>query len=119
MKKKNTYTKHDVRRSINNLQSAVNFIAHRVRTFETLFNDYIEMQENEEDSQQAAVLATAEIFEPEAQAKAAAQLGDETATSGDTKLSADGPIKKINNVDKVKVDQITFDNESDSPEKSL
>ena len=78
-----------------------------------------EMQENEEDSQQAAVLATAEIFEPEAQAKAAAQLGDETATSGDTKLSADGPIKKINNVDKVKVDQITVDNESDSPEKSL
>ena len=48
MKKKNTYTKHDVRRSINNLQSAVNFIAHRVRTFETLFNDYIEMQENED-----------------------------------------------------------------------
>jgi hypothetical protein len=48
LKKKNTYTKHDVKRSINNLQDALNFVAHRVRTFETLFNDYIEMQKNED-----------------------------------------------------------------------
>jgi len=48
LKKKNTFTKHDVRRSIHNLQSSLNFVAHRVRTFETLFNDYIEMEKNED-----------------------------------------------------------------------
>jgi len=49
MKKKKTYTKHDLRRSIENLEKSIYWIGQRVRRFETVFNDYIEMQDNEED----------------------------------------------------------------------
>tara|TARA_R100000781_G_scaffold94905_1_gene59214 strand:- start:54 stop:254 length:201 start_codon:yes stop_codon:yes gene_type:complete len=48
MKKKNSYTKHDIRRSIENVQDGLSFVISRLRIFETLFNDYIEMQDNEE-----------------------------------------------------------------------
>tara|TARA_R100000808_G_C2092289_1_gene112235 strand:+ start:647 stop:847 length:201 start_codon:yes stop_codon:yes gene_type:complete len=48
MKKKNSYTKHDIRRGIKNLEDSILWMSQRIRTFETVFNDYIEMQENED-----------------------------------------------------------------------
>jgi len=48
MKKKKTYSKHDLRRSIEELSMTTQFIIQRVRTLETLFNDYIEMEDNED-----------------------------------------------------------------------
>jgi len=48
MKKKKTYSKHDLRRSIEELSMTAQFIIQRVRTLETLFNDYIEMEDNED-----------------------------------------------------------------------
>jgi hypothetical protein len=48
MKKKRKYSKHDLRRSIEELQKAVYWITERIGRFETVFNDYIEMKEDEE-----------------------------------------------------------------------
>ena len=48
MKKKKTYSKHDLRRSIEELSMTTQFIIQRLRTLETLFNDYIEMEDNED-----------------------------------------------------------------------
>jgi hypothetical protein len=48
MKKKKTYSKHDLRRSIEDLSMTTQFIIQRLRTLETLFNDYIEMEDNED-----------------------------------------------------------------------
>ena len=48
MKKKRTYSKHDLRRSIEDIEKSIYFISERVRMFETVFNDYIEMQKNED-----------------------------------------------------------------------
>jgi hypothetical protein len=48
MKKKKTYSKHDLRRSIEEISMTTQFIIQRLRTLETLFNDYIEMEGNED-----------------------------------------------------------------------
>jgi len=48
MKKKKTYSKHDLRRSIEELSMTTQFFIQRLRTLETLFNDYIEMEDNED-----------------------------------------------------------------------
>lgn len=48
MKKSNTYSKHDLRRAIEEISMTTQFIIQRVRTLETLFNDYIEMEDNED-----------------------------------------------------------------------
>ena len=48
MKKSNTYSKHDLRRAIEEISMTTQFIIQRVRTLETLFNDYIEMEGNED-----------------------------------------------------------------------
>ena len=48
MKKKKTYSKHDLRRSIEEMSMTTQFIIQRLRTLETLFNDYIEMEDNED-----------------------------------------------------------------------
>lgn len=48
MKKKKTYSKHDLRRSIEEMSMTTQFIIQRLRTLETLFNDYIEMEGNED-----------------------------------------------------------------------
>ena len=48
MKKSNTYSKHDLRRSIEEMSMTTQFIIQRLRTLETLFNDYIEMEGNED-----------------------------------------------------------------------
>jgi hypothetical protein len=48
MKKKKTYSKHDLRRRIEDIEQAVYFISERVRRFEIIFNDYIEMEDNED-----------------------------------------------------------------------
>ena len=48
MKKKKTYSKHDLRRSIEDLSMTTQFLIQRLRTLETLFNDYIEMEDNED-----------------------------------------------------------------------
>jgi hypothetical protein len=48
MKKKKTYSKHDLRRSIEEISMTTQFIIQRLRTLETLFNDYIEMEDNED-----------------------------------------------------------------------
>ena len=47
MKKRNTYTKHDLRRSIQDLYMKTQILMQRLTTFETLFNEYIEMEDNE------------------------------------------------------------------------
>jgi len=48
MKKKKTYSKHDLRRSIEEISMTTQFLIQRLRTLETLFNDYIEMEDNED-----------------------------------------------------------------------
>lgn len=48
MKQKKTYSKHDLRRSIEEMQQNIYFIVERVRRFETVFNDYIEMNKKED-----------------------------------------------------------------------
>ena len=48
MKKKKRYSKHDLRRSIEEISMTTQFIIQRLRTLETLFNDYIEMEDNED-----------------------------------------------------------------------
>tara|TARA_R100001244_G_C5103996_1_gene119535 strand:- start:162 stop:398 length:237 start_codon:yes stop_codon:yes gene_type:complete len=47
MKKKNTYSKHDLRRAIEDLYSNTQHIMQRLMTFETLFNEYIALEDNE------------------------------------------------------------------------
>jgi|TARA_B100001250_G_scaffold361579_1_gene339723 hypothetical protein len=44
MKNKKTYSKHDLRRNIEDVTKSVYFIAERLRRIETVFNDFIEMQ---------------------------------------------------------------------------
>ena len=44
MKKKNTITKHDMRRSIQSIYTQLKFVTERLRITETLLNDFIEMQ---------------------------------------------------------------------------
>jgi len=48
MRKRNTITKHDMRRSIQSLYSRLEFVVERLRVTETLFNDFIEMQKLED-----------------------------------------------------------------------
>ena len=47
MKKRNTITKHDIRRSIQSIYSQLQFVTERLRITETLLNDFIEMQKLE------------------------------------------------------------------------
>jgi len=47
MKKKNTITKHDIRRSIQSIYTQLQFGTERLRITETLLNDFIEMQKLE------------------------------------------------------------------------
>ena len=49
MKKKNSITKHDMRRSIQSIYSQLQFITERLRITETLFNDFIDMQKLDKD----------------------------------------------------------------------
>jgi len=44
MRKKNTITKHDMRRSIQSIYTQLQFVTERLRITETLLNDFIEMQ---------------------------------------------------------------------------
>ena len=48
MKKSKNYSKHDLRRSIEEMSMTIQFIIERLRPLETLFNDYIEMEGNED-----------------------------------------------------------------------
>tara|TARA_R110000744_G_scaffold20678_1_gene54191 strand:+ start:32 stop:232 length:201 start_codon:yes stop_codon:yes gene_type:complete len=48
MKKNKNYSKHDLRRSIEELSAATKFAIQRLRALETLFNEYIEMEDNED-----------------------------------------------------------------------
>ena len=47
MKKRNTITKHDMRRSIQSIYTQLQFVTERRRITETLLNDFIEMQKLE------------------------------------------------------------------------
>lgn len=47
MKKSNTYSKHDLRRAIEDLYRGTEHTIQRLKTFETLFNEYIAMEDNE------------------------------------------------------------------------
>ena len=49
MKKKNSITKHDMKRSIQSIYSQLQFITERLRITETLFNDFIDMQKLDKD----------------------------------------------------------------------
>ena len=49
MKKKNSITKHDMRRSIQSIYSQLQFVTERLRITETLFNDFIDMQKLDKD----------------------------------------------------------------------
>lgn len=49
MKKKNSITKHDMRRSIQSIYSQLQFITERLRITETLLNDFIDMQKLDKD----------------------------------------------------------------------
>ena len=48
MRKRNTISKHDIRRSIQSLYARLEFVTERLRVTETLFNDFIEMQKLED-----------------------------------------------------------------------
>ena len=48
MKKSKNYRKHDLRRSIEDMAAPIQFAIQRLRTLETLFNEYIEMEGNED-----------------------------------------------------------------------
>tara|TARA_R110000744_G_scaffold26723_2_gene65502 strand:+ start:474 stop:674 length:201 start_codon:yes stop_codon:yes gene_type:complete len=43
MKQKKTYSKHDLRRKIESIEKTIYFIANRLQTFETIFNDFVDM----------------------------------------------------------------------------
>ena len=47
MKKRNTYTKHDLSRAIEDLYRGTEHTLQRLTTFETVFNEYIAMEGNE------------------------------------------------------------------------
>jgi len=47
MKKKNSYSKHDLRRAIEDLYMNTQIIIQRLTTVETLFNEYIAMEDSE------------------------------------------------------------------------
>jgi|TARA_Y100000816_G_C26020790_1_gene534033 hypothetical protein len=49
MKKKNSITKHDMRRSIQSIYSQLQFVTERLRITETLLNDFIDMQKLDKD----------------------------------------------------------------------
>tara|TARA_R100001086_G_scaffold202378_1_gene118533 strand:- start:267 stop:467 length:201 start_codon:yes stop_codon:yes gene_type:complete len=49
MKKKNSITKHDMRRSIQTIYSQLQFVTERLRITETLLNDFIDMQKLDKD----------------------------------------------------------------------
>lgn len=49
MKKKNSITKHDIRRSIQSIYSQLQFVTERLRITETLLNDFIDMQKLDKD----------------------------------------------------------------------
>ena len=48
-KRKNTYTKHDLRRKIESIEMGLFNILERVATIERVFNDYLEMHKNEDE----------------------------------------------------------------------
>tara|TARA_R110002051_G_scaffold263523_1_gene323346 strand:+ start:233 stop:439 length:207 start_codon:yes stop_codon:yes gene_type:complete len=48
MKKSKNYSKHDLRRSMEELYRNTQIIIQRLTTFETLFNEYIAMEDNED-----------------------------------------------------------------------
>ena len=43
MKKKKTYSKHDLRRRIEDIDMTLYFIADRLKKLEIVFNDFVEM----------------------------------------------------------------------------
>mgnify|MGYP003626870868 FL=1 len=43
MKQKKTYSKHDLRRKIEDMEKTIYFIADRLRILETIFNDFVDM----------------------------------------------------------------------------
>tara|TARA_R110001583_G_scaffold163671_1_gene315768 strand:- start:182 stop:382 length:201 start_codon:yes stop_codon:yes gene_type:complete len=43
MKQKKTYSKHDLRRKIESIEKTIYFIANRLQTLETIFNDFVDM----------------------------------------------------------------------------
>tara|TARA_R100000008_G_C3509875_1_gene128230 strand:+ start:89 stop:280 length:192 start_codon:yes stop_codon:yes gene_type:complete len=43
MKKKKTYSKHDLRRRIEDIDMTLYFIADRLKKLEVVFNDFVEM----------------------------------------------------------------------------
>tara|TARA_R110000751_G_scaffold305464_1_gene421934 strand:- start:3549 stop:3755 length:207 start_codon:yes stop_codon:yes gene_type:complete len=47
MKKSNTYSKHDLRRAIEDLYRNTQMIIQRLTTVETLFNEYITMEDTD------------------------------------------------------------------------
>ena len=47
-KRKNTYTKHDLRRKIESIEMGLFNILERVATVERVFNDYLEMHKDED-----------------------------------------------------------------------
>ena len=49
MKKRNSITKHDIRRSIQSIYSQLQFVTERLRITETLLNDFIDMQKLDKD----------------------------------------------------------------------
>ena len=49
MKKKNSITKHDMKRSIQSIYSQLQFVTERLRITETLLNDFIDMQKLDKD----------------------------------------------------------------------
>jgi len=52
MKKRNTITKHDMKRSIQNIYGQLQFVTERLRITETLLNDFIEMEKLEDKFQE-------------------------------------------------------------------
>ena len=50
-KKKISYSKHALRRRIEQIDLTLHFVADRLRTFETILHDYIEMQKNDDEFQ--------------------------------------------------------------------
>ena len=47
-KRKNTYTKHDLRRKIESMEMGLFNLLERVATVERVFNDYLEMHKDED-----------------------------------------------------------------------
>tara|TARA_R100000234_G_C4858774_1_gene118296 strand:+ start:272 stop:472 length:201 start_codon:yes stop_codon:yes gene_type:complete len=44
MKKRKTYSKHDIKRNIQELEKAMYYSIERITRFETVFSDFVEMQ---------------------------------------------------------------------------